>query len=320
MRAVIGCVVMALSDTQAKDNSMQAIIEVDQVDKSFGPQRVLQQLSLQVPAGSVYGFLGNNGAGKSTLMRLLLGLLSPDRGEIRVLGVRPSLKVRRHIGCIVDAPALYGHLTVTEFLRLCASLKQVHPTDISRVLQLVDLSQASGQRICKLSLGMKQRLALANAMLGTPALLLLDEPTNGLDPVGMQAMNSLIKAMPAQTGCTVLVSSHLLDEVEKIASHIGILQQGRLAFSGTLSALAAQAPRLLLQVGEPERALQWLRTKQYQVALQQDGWLSLQGIQPQQLAVLHRELIQQGIALYQSTFHQPGLTEVFHQLNRSQAS
>lgn len=297
---------------------MQAIIEVEQLDKSFGSQRVLQQLSLQVPAGSVYGFLGNNGAGKSTLIRLLLGLLTPDRGEIRVLGVRPSLKVRRHIGCIVDAPALYGHLTVTEFLRLCASLKQVRRTEISRVLQLVDLTQACGQRICKLSLGMKQRLALANAMLGSPALLVLDEPTNGLDPIGMQQMNRLIKTMPAQTGCTVLVSSHLLDEVEKIASHIGILQQGRLVFSGTLSALSAQEPRLLLQVGEPERALQWLQTKQYQVELRLDGLLSLQGIQPQQLAMLHRELIQQDIDLYQSKLQQAGLTEYFHQLNTAQ--
>ena len=155
-------------------------------------------------------------------------------------------------------------------------------------------------------------------MLGSPALLVLDEPTNGLDPIGMQQMNRLIKTMPAQTGCTVLVSSHLLDEVEKIASHIGILQQGRLVFSGTLSALSAQEPRLLLQVGEPERALQWLQTKQYQVELRLDGLLSLQGIQPQQLAMLHRELIQQDIDLYQSKLQQAGLTEYFHQLNTAQ--
>lgn len=299
---------------------MQPVIEVQHLNKSFGRQTVLQQLSLQVPPGAVYGFLGNNGAGKSTLIRLLLGLLTPDAGEIRVLGQQPGIAVRRQIGCIVDAPALYGHLTVSEFLRLCANLKQVHRSEISRVLQLVDLQQASDQRVAKLSLGMKQRLALANALLGEPALLILDEPTNGLDPAGMQQINRLIKALPGQTGCTVLVSSHLLDDVEKIASHVGILQQGRLIFSGTLSMLAAQAPQLLLQVGEPERAMQWLRSQHYQVELQADGLLSLRGVDPNSLAILHSALIQQGIALYQSKLQQPGLTDYFHQLNNGSAA
>ena len=217
------------------------IIQTQRVDFAFGSQqKILSDLNLEVPAGSIYGFLGPNGAGKTTTLRLLLGLLKKQEGDITLFG-RPFQKNRidilRRIGSLIEQPSLYLHLTGKENLEVFRLTYQVEKKRINEVLQLVDLQQAANKKVKNYSLGMKQRLAIAIALLHDPELLILDEPTNGLDPNGIIETRKLIKLLNQEHGKTILVSSHLLGEVEKMATHVGIINKGKLLFQGTLQQL-----------------------------------------------------------------------------------
>ena len=199
---------------------MQTVIETKALCKQYGPHTAVDHVELHVPQGCVYGFIGPNGAGKSTTMKMLLGLIHPTAGRVRLLGQELTEKSRlpllRQTGSLIESPAGYLHLTAQENLEIVADLKGVHHKDIGRVLDIVHLTQDRNRRVGQYSLGMKQRLGSAMALLGSPKLLILDEPTNGLDPAGIQEMRALIRNMPAATGATVLISSHLLGEMEQM--------------------------------------------------------------------------------------------------------
>ena len=206
-------------------------IETKALNKTFGGITAVDGLDLRVPLRCVYGFLGPNGAGKTTTMRLLLGLLRPDSGTVRLVGYDLShsrCSALAQVGAFVESPSLYAHLSGRANLDITRRLLRLAPPEIDRVLELVDLRSAADARAGTYSLGMKQRLALARALLGSPRLLLLDEPTNGLDPDGIIAMRHLIRELPDRIGGTVFVSSHLLAEVEQIADHAGLMRRGRL--------------------------------------------------------------------------------------------
>jgi ABC-2 type transport system ATP-binding protein len=208
--------------------------------RRFGDHVAVDHINLAVPPRTVYGFLGPNGAGKSTTIRMLLGLLRPDAGHVHLLG-RPLAAHReallREVGALVEAPSVYAHLTGRENLTVTATLRGGVPdAGIDRALDVVNLRDAADQRVGAYSLGMKQRLGLALALLGEPQLLILDEPTNGLDPAGIQEMRALIREVPERAGVTVFISSHLLSEIELMASHVGIIHEGRLVFQGAVSA------------------------------------------------------------------------------------
>ena len=194
------------------------IIETEHLTKYYGKTPVVDGLSLSVPEGSVYGFIGPNGAGKSTTMKMLLGLVKPNSGSIRLLGKSMTqqnrLSLLRQTGSLIESPACYGHLTGEENLQILAELKNVPERNIDRVLEIVELTDSRRRKVQQYSLGMRQRLGIAQALLGNPKLLILDEPTNGLDPSGIQQMRNLIKDMPNRCGATVLISSHLLGEME----------------------------------------------------------------------------------------------------------
>lgn len=194
------------------------IIETEHLTKYYGKTPVVDSLSLSVPEGSVYGFIGPNGAGKSTTMKMLLGLVKPNSGSIRLLGKSMTqqnrLSLLRQTGSLIESPACYGHLTGEENLQILAELKNVPERNIDRVLEIVELTDSRRRKVQQYSLGMRQRLGIAQALLGNPKLLILDEPTNGLDPSGIQQMRNLIKDMPNRCGATVLISSHLLGEME----------------------------------------------------------------------------------------------------------
>ena len=196
------------------------IIETENLTKYYGKTPVVDSLSLSVPEGSVYGFIGPNGAGKSTTMKMLLGLVKPNSGSIRLLGKSMTqqnrLSLLRQTGSLIESPACYGHLTGEENLQILAELKNVPERNIDRVLEIVELTDSRRRKVQQYSLGMRQRLGIAQALLGNPKLLILDEPTNGLDPSGIQQMRSLIKDMPNRCGATVLISSHLLGEMEQM--------------------------------------------------------------------------------------------------------
>lgn len=217
------------------------IIETHDLCKQYGNAMRVSHLDLNVPKGSVYGFLGPNGAGKSTTLKMILGLVRPTAGSIQVLGNNMDnqhrLAVLRQVGSLIESPSYYGHLTGEENLRIIQTLRGVPEKNIREVLQIVRLDGQRGKKVAHYSLGMKQRLGLAAALLGYPKLLILDEPTNGLDPAGIQEMRELIRDLPGRFGMTVVVSSHLLSEIDQMADHVAIIREGELVFQDSLQAL-----------------------------------------------------------------------------------
>ena len=218
----------------------------------------MRALALQVQEGAIYGFLGPNGAGKTTTLRLVLGLLRLQEGAVAVLGrsiPRERLAVLRRVGSSVESPSLYGDLTAAENLEVWRLLFDVPRSRIPEVLRLVGLADTGSKRARAFSLGMKQRLALAVALLHEPELLVLDEPANGLDPQGILEMRDLLLQLNRERGITILVSSHVLSEVARLVSHVGVIRRGELRFQGTLSSLLERRRReTVLRTSDDGRA------------------------------------------------------------------
>ncbi len=291
------------------------VIHMSGVCKAFGTHQVIDELSLQVPEQSIFAFLGNNGEGKSTVIRMITGLLRADRGDIRVLGMNVRTERRAilgQIGAIVDAPSLYPNLSAEEFLRIGCIIKDLPPTEIGRVLELVKLEKARGRLIAKFSLGMKQRLAIAHALLGSPRLLILDEPTNGLDPEGTLDIRTLLRSLPALLGTSVFVSSHNLAEIEKTATHVALLKEGSIRFQAPIAELMAQQTgELSIDVGDVGRAMQLLASAAYQVERTEAGQVRVSGVERHHTDRVHALLVHAGIKLYQSVYHTPSLEQWF---------
>lgn len=220
------------------------IIETHQLTKAYSGFQAVSGIDLHIPKGTVYGFLGPNGAGKSTTMKMFLGLTKPTSGSFTVDGKKypdHRVEILREIGSFIEAPAFYGNLTGEENLEIIRNILGLPKSAVSEALELVGLAQYQKRLAKKYSLGMKQRLGLAGALIGRPPILILDEPTNGLDPVGIHEIRTLIRSLPEKFNCTVLVSSHLLSEIELMADQIGILNHGHLLFEGTLDELKISA-------------------------------------------------------------------------------
>ena len=230
--------------------STQSIaVESVGLGKRYGASWAARDVALHVPKGAIYGFLGPNGAGKTTTIRLMLGLLRPSAGHIRVFGhdvVSARMAASATIGALLDARATYDHLSGRDNLDMTRRLLNLPATDVDRALDFVHLSADARRKVGHYSLGMRQRLGLARALLGSPPLLVLDEPMNGLDPDGMRDMRKVIRELPIRTGATVFLSSHLLDEVERIATDIGVMNQGSLIMQGPIATLLAHVPTQLI--------------------------------------------------------------------------
>jgi len=268
------------------------------LSKSYGSRRALDGLDLTVPTGVVYGFLGPNGAGKTTTMRLLTGLLRPDGGTIEMLG-RPFSRSDRHrlfdVGALVESPSFYPYLSGKENLRALASAGPRTPRGrIDEVLEIVGLRDRASDKVSRYSLGMKQRLGIAGALLGDPQLLLLDEPANGLDPAGIVAMRETLRHLAA-IGKTVFVSSHLLAEVQQLADVVGIIAAGRLVREGSMKELLAGEGIVRVrvaaqQVAAAAAALAGLVPADHVVpSTAEPGWLTVQ-IAPDRTAEVNRTL------------------------------
>lgn len=252
---------------------MIGAIETEGLTRRFGGRVVVDEVSMSVPRRAVYGFLGRNGAGKTTTIKMLLGLLRPSGGVARICGVdvaRDRLGAARRVGALLEAHGFYANLTGRENLALTRSLLGLPATEIDRVLEVVEMRADADQRVGGYSLGMRQRLGLARAMLGAPPVLILDEPTNGLDPDGIADMRGFLKSLPERAEASVLLSSHLLSEIEQTATHVGILSRGRLVLEGELSALKAElTPEIGLRVDDPVRAAAVLRS--FDLSLREDA-------------------------------------------------
>lgn len=296
-------------------------IETEELCKRFGSCSAVDHLALNVPEGSVYGFIGPNGAGKSTTMKMLLGLTHPSSGSVRLLGKSMTdqnrLELLRQTGSLIENPSCYGHLTGEENMRIVADLKGVKKSEIGHVLEVVHLEKARHRKVSQYSLGMRQRLGIAMALLGDPKLLILDEPTNGLDPAGIQEIRSLIAEMPQRSGATVFISSHLLSELEQIVDQVGIIDRGRLLFQGPLSELQKHSR------GDVE--LQLLDSRKGQTILRQIGInarrehnvLILPALRDELLAQTVRDLASAGAGVVGVRTRTKSLEELFFDLTES---
>lgn len=294
------------------------LVETTGLCKQYGNAMRVKDLDLQVPQGAIYGFLGPNGAGKSTTLKMILGLVHPTSGQIQVFGKQMSqrnrLQLLQQIGALIESPAYYGHLTAEENLEIVRQLRGLPKENIREVLSIVRLDQQKEKRVSQFSLGMKQRLGFAAALMSYPKLLILDEPTNGLDPAGIQEMRELILSLPKRYGITVLVSSHLLSEIDQLASHVGVIADGELVYQDTLETLHLRSEHhLALRTTDNIRAYDRLTQSGIPVQRQQ-GWLALPPLDDQMTAVVTRTLQNQQIDVLRLEERQKSLEDIFLEL------
>lgn len=290
---------------------MPNVIYTQSLSYSYGATNAVIDLNLSIPEGAICAFLGPNGAGKSTTIRLLLGLLSPDRGICEVLGRPPGHRdALACIGALVESPSLYDHLTGQENVEITRLLRGEPRSETSRVLALVGLASDANRPVLTYSMGMRQRLGLALALMGSPRLLILDEPTNGLDPSGIQEIRALIRSLPQNTGASVFLSSHLLAEVEQVADDVIIINRGRLRYGGPLSAFETSSkPELHLKVDDNPKAIDIIVGLGYSADLRQ-GHIVAHAPEAESPRIA-KAIINREIALYQITPYRPNLEERF---------
>ncbi|WHE87688.1 ABC transporter ATP-binding protein [Lachnoanaerobaculum gingivalis] len=225
-----------------------AILEIKNLSKKSGTGYRVKNLSMSIPKSCVYGFLGPNGAGKTTTLKMILGLIKKDAGEIKMFGEDVSdknlLSLLHKTGSLIENPGGYPHLSGLENMQIIAKLKGVNESEIEKALKIVRLYEQKDKKLGAYSLGMKQRLGIAMALLGDPKFLILDEPSNGLDPAGIMEIRNLITSLPKERDITVLISSHLLNEIEQMADYVGIIHKGQMLYQGKLSELESTGENL----------------------------------------------------------------------------
>lgn len=300
------------------------IIETHDLCKQYGNALRVAHLDLKVPEGSIYGFLGPNGAGKSTTLKMILGLVHPTAGSIQILEKSMDstnrLSVLRQVGSLIESPSYYGHLTGEENLRIVQTLRGVPAQNIREVLQIVRLDGQRNKKVSQYSLGMKQRLGLAAALLGYPKLLILDEPTNGLDPAGIQEMRELICDLPGRFGMTVVVSSHLLSEIDQMADHVAIIREGELVFQNTLEALHDRSHHHLALRTTNNAVAHGLLSEQSIPCQETDGYLILPILSDEIAAQVTHFLSDNHLGIVRLEERQKSLEDIFLELTGKAAS
>ena len=299
-------------------------IATKHLSKEYNHHPCVQELDLQVPEGSIYGFLGPNGAGKSTTMKMILGLVRATKGEIFVLGKKMDkanrLSILRETGSLIESPSYYGHLTGRENLEIIRMLKGADKKEIDEVLHIVRMEKQQNKKAEAYSLGMKQRLGLAGSLIGNPKLLLLDEPTNGLDPAGIQEMRELICSLPKRYGMTVMVSSHLLSEIDQMATHTGIIHKGELIFQDSLESLHEHSKKkILIRTEDNKKAMRILEENNCSCKVMENK-LSLPDMPDSQIAFLISVLVGEKIGIIRIEEYQKNLEDIFLSLTGKQVS
>jgi ABC-type multidrug transport system ATPase subunit len=295
------------------------LVETTDLTKRYGPRAAVDHVGLRVRRGEVYGFLGPNGAGKTTTLRMLLGLVRPTSGTVRVLGAPPGDRAAlARIGMLVESPAFYPYLSGRDNLRVVARYGGVPATRVDQTLETVGLSARASDRFAAYSLGMQQRLGLAAALLKDAELLILDEPTNGLDPAGVAEMRLLLRRL-GRGGRTVLLSSHRLGEVQQVCDRIGVLSGGRLLREGTVAELRGHGALLVTAQPLEQAHIVAQRLLGPDRVAVQDGALRLQA-EPDQAALVNRELVTAGVAVSALGWAERTLEDVFLELTNQPTS
>ena len=291
------------------------VISTDNLSFNFGNQTVVKSLSLQIPEGSIYGFLGPNGAGKTTTIKLLLNLLQVQQGTIHIFDKELQtnrLSILADIGSLIEQPAIYLHMSGKENLLNRALLLQIAPQRVDDMLKLVHLTAAADKKAGQYSLGMKQRLGIALALLSDPKLLILDEPTNGLDPNGIIEVRELLVDLVKNHGKTVFISSHLLAEVERMATHVGIINRGELLFQGSIDELQAlNKPAIQIEVANSADAANYLVRNNHTVTDVDNDHIYVPYTSKQQMGEINTLLNQMGYTVYSISKQQKDLEKLF---------
>ncbi|WP_238654802.1 ABC transporter ATP-binding protein [Paenibacillus piscarius] len=303
--------------------STYPIIETKQLTKTYGGTPRVDHVDLKVQQGEIFGFLGPNGAGKTTTLKMLLGLVQPTKGSVNVFGKelqKHRMAILNQTGSLIESPSYYGHLTGLENLRVMQRLRSLPAKNIDKVLQIVRLEHHRHKTAREYSLGMKQRLGIAMALLAFPSLLILDEPTNGLDPAGIGEIRELIKSLPAQYDMTVLVSSHLLSEIEQTATSVGIISEGKLLFQGTMAALQAQNQAAVhFRTDQPDKAVQVLSAYGYRPRI--DGQqLVFKGMPDAEVCRINGILVSRQIGVSRIQERKKSLEDIFLELTGKERS
>jgi ABC-type multidrug transport system ATPase subunit len=301
---------------------VQQAIRTHGLTRRFAEAVVVDRLNLAVPAGLVTGFLGPNGSGKTTTIRMLLGLIRPSAGRIEILGrAMPAdrIAIARRIGAMVESPCHYDHLTGRENLEVTRRLMGIERGEIDRALEAVDLAYAAGQRVGGYSLGMRQRLGIARALLGRPELLILDEPANALDPDGIIDMRKLLRTLARDQGLTIFVSSHLLSEVQQTADHVALIARGRMIAQGPMEEiLGTRRSTILVRPSDHTAAAAMLRAHGLEVAETDGGRLRIARSNDVDAAAVARLIQTAGFALHELGEEQPTLERVYLDLTAKQ--
>lgn len=293
----------------------QYVIETSNLTRSFKQFLAVDALNLNVPKGCIYGFIGPNGAGKTTTIKLLIGLLRAHMGEIKLLGctLKGELgKVLKRIGVLIETPSLYPNLTASKNLEISCLIKGVDKSEIGRVLELVKLENVSQKLVRKFSQGMKQRLGIALALIGNPELLILDEPFTALDPQGTVDMRNLMLDLTENGKCSIFLSSHLLNEVQQIAHQIGIINQGKLLFQGSIKELPMQQSSYVqIEVDPIDDGLKILLSEGKTACKINDNTLQVLTKNKIEASEINSLLVAKGITVYNLQFSQDSLEDIF---------
>ena len=292
------------------------VIEIRNLEFGFSNKNILlKNINLKVERGSIYGFLGPNGAGKTTTIRLLLGLLKDRNKSIYLFGKNLSknrIESLSKIGALIEQPSLYEHLSGYDNLEITRQVKKINREKIADVLQIVRLSEAAQKKVEAYSLGMKQRLGIAIALLGEPELLILDEPVNGLDPSGIMEMRELLKAINKKYNTTIFLSSHLISEIERIVTHVAIINMGELVFQGTIEDihnLQKKELKVHMNVDNSDAAINFLK-KSYNVVEKEHG-VNIIIQSKEQVNQIIQQLITNNIKVYEAIIESKDLEQLF---------
>lgn len=289
------------------------VVSTENLSKEYDGIYRVNDLDIQINEGDIYGFLGPNGAGKSTTMKMLLGLVKPSKGSIEIMGKSFNEKNRQEIlksvGSLIESPSYYGHLTGRENMEIIRRLLGLPRKNIEEAVHIVRMEKQMDKKVKNYSLGMKQRLGIAMALARRPKLLVLDEPTNGLDPAGIEEMRELVKTLPTKYGMTVMISSHILSEVDQMATVVGIINHGELIFQENMSVLDVQRqPYIILRTSDNNLACQTLRNMN---PLRTGDGLQLGALSDEQTGKVVQNLCANDIAVYRVEEHRESLEDIF---------
>ena len=276
-----------------EEKKMNNILKIENLNTSYGQNLVLKDINLEIKEGSIFGLIGPNGAGKSTLMKSILGLVKKDSGKITLYGKEVNEKnqkeTNKNLGSLIEAPSFYDHLTAYDNLDLICDMKNINKDKIDKTLRDVGLIKSKDKKVREFSLGMKQRMGIAIALIGNPKFLILDEPINGLDPYGIEEMRDLFKSIVKNSNTSILISSHILDEIEKISTHIGILKNGSLTYSGSLEEYRElHPPVIVLKTSDNLKASKILALSQENII---DDYLVLGNKSKEEVAKIIKTLV-----------------------------